>query len=492
MIRSRQPNDPPIAADDDTTTFVDTPVDGNVLGNDIDPNADDLTVNPTPVTDPTNGTVTLNPDGNFTYTPNPGFQGIDTFEYEVCDENGDCSTAVATIDVTADPTPGVNDGPTAADDAGAAKMDSPVIGDLLGNDSDPNGDPLTVNPTPITAPTNGTVVINDDGTYSYTPDPGFVGTDTFEYEICDDSGACSTATVTIEIVDSSQPNAPPIVNDESTVAFVDQAVTGSLTSNDGDPEGRPIIINTTPLVDPLNGTITINPDGSYQYTPNPAFTGTDTVAYEVCDADGNCDTGVLTVAVVPDANGPANDPPVAGNDFGVGQLNEPIVGDLLANDTDPNGDPLIINTVPVSGPSNGTLTINADGSYEYLPDPDFMGTDGFDYEVCDADGQCTIATVNLLIVSQPPVAENDLLSTPKDTPVSGNVLTNDSDADTGDTLTVTTTPVTPPANRHRGADLGRHVYLHTSSRLHRRRYVRLRSLRRRGRLQDSNRHDRGD
>ena len=84
-----------------------------------------------------------------------------------------------------------------------------------------------------------------------------------------------------------------------------------------------------------------------------------------------------------DSNGMENDPPFANDDAGVGQYNDPIEGNLLANDSDPNGDPLTINTTPVSEPTNGTVVINSDGTYEYTPDPDFVGNDSFTYEVCD-------------------------------------------------------------------------------------------------------------
>ncbi len=425
----------PTPQDDNFTTFTDSPVSGNVLLNDTDPNADPLTVTTTPVSGPSNGTLVLNEDGTFDYTPNAGFEGIDTFEYEVCDDSGACSTATVTIDVVPDPTPGENDPPVAGDDSAIVEQNTPVTGDLLGNDTDPNGDPLTINTTPVIPPSSGTLVINPNGTYEYTPNPGFTGTDTFTYEVCDSSGACDTATVTIEVVETTDPNASPVANDETTLTFVNQPVTGDLLSNDGDPDGDPITINTTPLAGPNNGTITINPDGTYEYRPNAGFTGTDTVLYEVCDDNGACDTAVLTIEVQVDPTGPANDPPFAANDAGIGTVNQPIEGNVLANDTDPNGDPITVDVDSIVGPEHGSLVINEDGSYTYTPDPDFVGVDSFTYDVCDDSGACGTATVQLTVYNQLPQANDDFVRTPIGEEVSIPVLANDVDPD-GDPLTV--------------------------------------------------------
>ena len=169
---------------DINTTQVDVPVDGNVLTNDVDPEGDDLTVT-TPI-DPMGGTVVIDSAGNYTFTPAPGFTGEATFSYEVCDDGSpvQCDTAEVVIEVIDNTDP--NNNPPIIEDNIVMENDTTVTGDLLSNDSDPDGDNLTITTSPIDSTDNGELTINPDGTYTYDPDPNFVGVDTFTYEVCDD------------------------------------------------------------------------------------------------------------------------------------------------------------------------------------------------------------------------------------------------------------------------------------------------------------------
>ncbi len=444
-VRDTTPNNSPVANDDSGSTFTDQPVSGSLTSNDSDPDGDPLTINTIPVAGPVNGVVVINPDGTYTYSPNLGFNGTDSFTYEVTDPSGATDTAVATITVMPDTTPG-NDPPIANDDSGSALPNQPVTGNLLANDSDPNGDPLVITLTPVTPPTSGTVAINPDGSYSYTPNPGFVGTDTFTYEVCDDQGACTTATVRITIADTPPPNSPPIANPDSTSTLQNVPVTGNLITNDGDPDGDVITVNTTPVMVPANGSVVIHPDGTFTYTPDASFLGTDSFVYEISDSGGVTDTATVTVEVRPDTTGPANDSPFAGDDAGIGQKNVPVTGNLLSNDSDPNGDPLTINPTPLTPPVNGTVMINPDGSYTYTPNDDFVGTDSFVYEVCDDQGACDQATVVITVFDSTPVATDDFGNTIINTSVTGNVLSNDINNDARDDLRVNPTPVSTPTS----------------------------------------------
>jgi hypothetical protein len=539
VISSGPGNDEPVANNDATQTLQDEPVDGNVSSNDIDPDGDPLTVNTTPVSGPSNGTVTLNPNGDFTYTPDPGFLGTDQFDYQVCDNSGACDTATVTIDVQPDNNGPDNDPPFAVDDAVNGPEDDPITGDLSPNDSDPNGDPLTYDPNPSSGPDNGTVTINPDGTFTYTPDPGYVGPDEFVYVVCDNgglcdsaavhitlqpgrplaiddinntlpstpvdgnvttndsdpnddpltvnttplsgpsngtvalnadgsytytpdagfsgedqfvyqtcnsSGLCDTATVSIGVISTTPANDGPVANDDATQTFQDEPIAGNVSSNDLDPDGDPLIVDSTPVSGPSNGTLTLNANGSFIYTPDPGFLGTDTFDYRVCDSNGECDIATVTIDVLPDENGPANDPPFAVDDAVNGDEDDPITGDLSPNDNDPNGDPLVYDPNPSSGPDNGTVTINPDGTFTYTPDPGYVGPDEFVYVVCDTTaGLCDSATVHVTVLPGTPLAVDDVNTTLPDTPVSGNVSTNDSDPN-GDPLTVNTTPVSGPSN----------------------------------------------
>jgi VCBS repeat-containing protein len=185
-------NDAPLAADDTVGTDEDTPVTVDVLPNDSDPEGDILSV--TAVTQGTNGSVAIDPvSGNPVYTPNPDFNGTDTFTYTVDDGNGGTDTATVTVTVGA-----VNDAPVATDDAIDTDEDVAITVDVLPNDNDPDGDTLTI--TAVTQGENGTVAIDPiSGNPVYTPDENFNGTDIFTYTIDDGNGGTDTATVTVTV-----------------------------------------------------------------------------------------------------------------------------------------------------------------------------------------------------------------------------------------------------------------------------------------------------
>ncbi|MES9970665.1 MAG: tandem-95 repeat protein, partial [Candidatus Thiodiazotropha sp.] len=170
----------------------DTPVTVDVLPNDSDPDGDTLSV--LSVTQGTNGSVAIDPvSGNPVYTPNPDFNGTDTFTYTVDDGNGGTDTATVTVTVDA-----VNDTPVAVDDNIDTDEDVPVTVDVLPNDSDPDGDVLEI--VSVTQGANGTVTIDPvTGNPVYTPDADFNGTDTFTYTIDDGTGSTDTATVTVTV-----------------------------------------------------------------------------------------------------------------------------------------------------------------------------------------------------------------------------------------------------------------------------------------------------
>ena len=138
-------------------------------GQQHDPDGDPITI--TSVTDSANGTVVLGAGGDVTYTPDPGFNGIDTFTYQVCDPGNACDTATVSVTVNS-----INDPPVAVDDTATTFEDTPVDVLVLVNDSDPDGDSLTVTQI-LTDPTNGAAVVDGDNTITYTPNPNFSGAD---------------------------------------------------------------------------------------------------------------------------------------------------------------------------------------------------------------------------------------------------------------------------------------------------------------------------
>jgi len=146
------------------------------------------------------------------------------------------------------------------------------------------------------------VVVNPDGSYTYTPRPGFAGEDRFTYTVTDKDGDTSTATVTVTVV----PNDVPVAVADRVSTAIDKPVSGSLSGNDKpSADGGNVWAKTT---DPANGTVVVNPDGSYTYTPRPGFAGEDRFTYTVTDKDGDTSTATVTVEVVGSTQLPVQPP----------------------------------------------------------------------------------------------------------------------------------------------------------------------------------------
>ena len=299
-----------------------------------------------------------------------------------------------------------NNPPDAVDDNYTTNVNTPVSGNVMTNDSDPDGDNITTNTTPVTNPAHGSVVLNADGSFTYTPDDGYTGTDSFVYEISDDGTPSLTdqATVTITI---NSVNNPPVAVDDAYSTNMNVQVTGNnVMDNDSDPDGDNITVNTTPITPPSHGSVTLNADGTFTYTPATDYTGTDTFVYEISD-DGTpskSDQATVTITILT----PGNNPPVAVDDAYSTNMNVQVTGNnVMDNDSDPDGDNITVNTTPITPPSHGSVTLNADGTFTYTPATDYTGTDTFVYEISD-DGtpsKSDQATVTITIYS--PGGDND-------------------------------------------------------------------------------------
>jgi len=416
-------NDRPVAVNDSFSTDEDTPLNGNVLTNDIDVDGDALSA--TLVMGPNNGTLTLNSNGTFTYTPNANFYGTDTFFYRVNDGTVNGQTAgVVTITVTP-----VNDPPVAANDSFTVAEDTTYSGNVLSNDSDVDGNPLTV--ISHTDPSHGTLNLNPNGTFTYTPHQDYHGTDSFTYTVSDGQGGTADATVDITV---TPVNDRPVAVNDSFTTDEDTPVTGNVLTNDFDPDGNNTIQSAEVVTGPSNGTLTFNSTtGEFTYTPGLNFNGTDSFTYTISDGSLTSEEATVTITVEP-----VNDPPVAVNDTIATNEDTQVTGNVLTNDTDPEGKATIVSAAVVTGPSNGTLTFNeTTGEFTYTPNANFNGTDSFTYEITDNSGAVSntaTVTINVIAVDDPPAAVNDTVTIPSGNTITINVstlLANDTDIDGG-------------------------------------------------------------
>ncbi len=412
-------NLPPDAIGDIATTPEDTAVLIVVQSNDLDPEGDLLTV--TAITEPPrHGTVVIS-HGAVLYTPAPDYFGNDTFTYSVCDANNVCDTAGVFVTVTP-----VNDAPRAGDDFQSVPGDEATAFDVTLNDADPELDLIEVTAITVVAK-NGTAYINPDGTVTYEPDAGFVGTDTFEYEVCDSFDACDTAVVTVFVGDG---NTTPTPQDDDATTSEATPVNIDVIDNDTDPDGDDLTVGT--FEDPQHGTVVVEDDGTITYTPDLDFVGDDVFYYTACDESGACGTAFVVVTVVDSANVP----PVAVDDTFQTPEGVAITFDTRLNDFDFDGDPLTVESVGI--PKNGQAQKRSDGTISYVPNAGFIGND--DFTVTISDGRGGTATQNVLIIvtpgrNEPPDAQDDFYHVPSDGTTVLEVRANDTDPD-GDELII--------------------------------------------------------
>ncbi len=427
-------NDAPSAMSDSYETDEDVdlviPAPG-VLVNDSDPDTGD-TLAAVLDTDVSDGTLTLNGDGSFTYDPDLNFNGTDSFTYHANDGTADSATVTVTLTVGA-----VNDGPNAVDDSFATDEDTPLnvaAPGVLTNDTDPEGDSLTVVSHDATSAQGAAVTVNADGSFTYDPTGaaalqalavGATVDDTFTYTIEDPSGIDpDTATVTVEVTGVDDP--PTAVDDAATVTEDDPATTLDVQANDDDPDGGSNTISG--VTQPANGDVVItNAGADLTYQPDPDYCNdgvtTDDFTYTLSPG-GDTATVAVTVICV-------NDPPVADDEVvsaacNIEQVVEANAGEtaeatapvfrtvtdnVLIGDSDPV-EGTAIEIIQASGAPGGTsdgtppfeittnlggdLTLHDDGSFVYTPEGGDRGVaDSFTYTIEDADGGTDTATVTL-------------------------------------------------------------------------------------------------
>ncbi len=279
-------NDAPVAVNDTATTTEDAAVSGNVLGNDtdVDPGT---TLTATLGASPANGTVTLNADGSFIYAPAANFNGTDSFTYSASDGTAFSNVATVTMTVT-----GVNDAPAAANDTASTTEEASISGAVLGNDTDVDSG-TTLTASLGASPVNGIVTLSSAGSFTYTPNANFNGTDGFTYTASDGTAVSNVATVTIVV--AAVNDAPVAVNDTASTTG-GAAVSGSVLGNDTDVDTG-TTLTATLGASPANGSVTLTANGAFTYTPNANFSGTDSFTYTASDGTAVSNVATVTITV---------------------------------------------------------------------------------------------------------------------------------------------------------------------------------------------------
>jgi len=326
---------------------------------------------------------------NYSYWPSTDTRII---QFILSDGNGGISTP-ANITVSFI---NINHTPIANDEYYVGAMDqviSKTAPGLKANDYDIDGDATTF--SPVGLPLHGSLSLSNSGSFSFTPDAGYIGLDSFTYKLCDPAGACSGAAKALFFIGGTNVTPSP-ANDNYTVnqdvALYVSKTTGVL-SNDNDPNsGSSRIFNQASLVTaPAHGILRLAVDGSFDYYPNKGFSGTDQFVYSNCDAQGACANATCTITI-----NSVNTPPYAVDDVYTGDDNTAITGNVLSNDTDNEGNALTASLIFAA--ANGTVIFNADGSFTYTPFNPFGGIDKLQYQVCDNGIPSNCDTAELIFV----------------------------------------------------------------------------------------------
>ncbi len=447
------PNNAPIAEDDNFEAQEDSIANSfDVLLNDSDANGDKLTIdrignwgyNNTTGESSEGGSVTIikeeiliteEIDGHIittlgkypkiVYSPKANFNGQDTIYYKISD--GNKGTAMGTINVTVK---SENDTPIAKEDEFSADENSESnIFDVLANDSDVDGDILTLESV-INSEHSTTAIENNK--LVYTPNADFYGTDVINYTINDGNGEKATVTTTIKV---NRENVAPIVQDDEFTVNIDSKYNYfDVLVNDTDMDGDNLSIES--IGQGENGTAQIWLD-TIIYTPKADFSGTDTLTYTVKDGYGGAGTATINITVS------ENHAPQGNKDiFNIKEDCDEQVLDVLANDSDEDNDELIIEEVHYTWFSDvnpiGDFRVE-DNKIYYKPRKDRNGTVNLAYKISDGRGGTT--TGNIQIIVEPvsdydPVAYDDQYQTSEDSSYNiFKVLENDKDED-GDNLTI--------------------------------------------------------
>ncbi len=369
-------NDAPVGEADSIAATEDLPrtiAASALVQNDTDIDGDTLSL--TGVAAATHGTVALS-GTDVVFTPEGNFVGEGSFEYTLSD-GGATATVAVTVDIG-----GENDAPVAANDAATTAEDTPIdVTNLLANDTDDDGQVLTVDSA--LEGTGGTVGVSGN-TVTFTPTENFNGTATFTYVVTD-GVASDTGTVTVTV--TAVNDAPVAVGDSGTTNE-DAAVTfTALAGNDTDVDLDTLAVSA--VANPVNGSVALN-GGQPIFTPSANVNGSASFNYTISDGAGGTDTATVTITI-----NAVNDAPVALDDAANSDEDvEVVFTNLTANDTDVDVETLTITSV--TNAVNCSVVLD-NGDVIFTPDANFNGTATFDYTISDALGATDVGKVTVTV-----------------------------------------------------------------------------------------------
>ena len=391
-------NDAPVMMNDIQTSNEDTAVLIDVLINDSDIDSGDTVSTIVIDSQPSDGSVTVI-SGKVNYQPDSNFSGTDSFTYHAQDNSGVIgNSATVTITITSD-----NDLPVATNDTATTNEDTSVIVNVLENDSDIEDSIDITTVSMISAPSQGSLSINEtNGEITYTPNANVNGSDSFSYAVKDmDDGTSNEATVSITITEM---NDAPIANND-TVSNVVEDITYPINvlGNDSDVENSIDISTVTIASQPSEGSVSVDSStGLISYTPSANYFGEDSFTYTVNDDGTGGATGSQTsnAATVNITIASVNDLPLA-NDDSYSVTEDSVANSFtpLENDSDVDGSLDETTLTIVQDVTHGTLAVN-NGSVEYTPVANYVGSDSFTYIVKDnEDGSTNEATVTITVTN---------------------------------------------------------------------------------------------
>ena len=433
-------DDPPIAVDDPVTARSGASVPVPVTANDYDPDGEAIAVSSVGV--PGHGSVDIGTATTVVYTPEPGYVGIDTFDYTIVDGNGTAAAATVIIELLA--AGSTNKPPFGVSDQVSTGADTPVIIDVLLNDVDPERDAIRLGgfspPAGVGAAALGDVTetVGPSGlpALRFAPAEGFEGTAIFTYRPVDALEAVGNdVEVRVEVARAGDPNRAPSVRPDAVRLRRNVGTPLPVLVNDFDPDGDPMVLT---LVEPLPPGLEVSVEG--EQLEVVARAGAAPLApfeYDVDDGHGHVVRGSVLVEIIDDVE--PNRPPVVTSDTDKVVVGQSVIIEVTANDVDPDGDPLTVVSVTQPENDSGQAVIFSRDQIQFSPSP--LADDGaqanarFTYTVSDGNGHEVAGEVTITVLpeplTEPPFARDDSTFTFVDVPVTVDVLRNDGDPSGG-------------------------------------------------------------